>query len=279
MPLRSLCRTASTPAVSLLVSTILAASVAKGRAESLTDPTPVSGWIVTLRANAGFSPDYEGSRNLAPYLLPGLGMRRPDSPVAFGSPDEAPGFALVDEGWFKAGLSGRLRGPRQQERYSELHGIHDIDWTLEAGGFAEFWTLEKLRARVELRHGFLGHHGNLAEFYLDWVERHGAWTVSFGPRFALGDKAYMNKLFGVTAYEALQNGNVSPYEPTGGAKSFGLAGAVSYEWSQAWTTTFYARYNRLVGEAAASPIVDRLGSRNQFTIGLSAAYSFHWNGF
>lgn len=250
-----------------------------GLAQSLTDPAPVSGWIVTLRANAGVTPDYEGSRNLSPYLLPGLGMRRPNSPVAFGSPDEAPGFALVDQGWFKAGLSGRLRGPRQQERYGELHGIHDIDWTIEGGGFAEFWTLEKLRARVELRHGFLGHHGNVAEFYVDWVERHGPLTLSFGPRFSLADKPYMNKFFGVTGYEALLNGNVWPYEPSGGAKSIGATAALSYEWSPAWSTTLYGRYNRLVGEAAAGPIPDRLGSRDQFTIGLSAAYSFHWDGF
>lgn len=263
----------------LLACLVLLSSGPSAPAQGLTDPTPVSGWIVTLRANAGFAPDYEGARNLSPYLLPGLGMRRPDSPVAFGSPDEAPGFALLDQGWFKAGLSGRVRGPRQQQRYGELHGIHDIDWTLEAGGFAEFWTFEKLRARVELRHGFLGHHGNVAEIYLDWVERHGPWTVSFGPRFSLADKPYMNKFFGVTTYEALLNGNVSPFEPAGGAKSVGATAAVSYEWSQAWTTTLYGRYNRLIGEAAAGPIVERLGSRNQFTIGLSAAYSFHWDGF
>lgn len=272
-------RTVQRPALSLLACFASLCFAPLACAQSLTDPTPVSGWIVTLRANAGFAPDYEGARNLSPYLLPGLGMRRPDSPVAFGAPDEAPGFALVDEGWFKAGLSGRLRGPRQQDRYRELHGLHDIDWTIEGGGFAEFWTLEKLRARVELRHGFLGHHGYVAEFYLDWVERHGPWTISFGPRFALADRAYMNKFFGVTAYEALLNGNVSTYEPAGGAKSVGLAGAVSYEWSPAWTTTLSARYNRLVGPAGAGPIVDRLGSRDQFTIGLSVAYSFHWDAF
>ncbi len=109
-------------------------------ADGLTDPTPVSGWIVTVRANAGYAANYDGSKGVSPYALPGLGMRRPDTPVSFSAPDESPGFALYDNGFFKAGLTGRLRTPRSSATYTELRGIHDIDWTIEAGGFAEFWT-------------------------------------------------------------------------------------------------------------------------------------------
>jgi len=264
----------------MLLGLVFAIFARPACAESLTDPTPVSGWIVTLRANAGYSPNYDGSRDLSPYLLPGLGMRRPNSPAAFGAPDESPGFALYDNGFVKAGLSGRLRGPRLQSQYGELRGVHDIDWTVEGGGFAEFWTFEKLRARVELRRGFWGHHGDIADFYLDWVERHGPWTLSLGPRFSLVDRSYMNKFFGVDAYEALLNGTLYPFTPSGGgAKSVGLTGSVTYQWSEAWSTSAYAKYNRLLGDAAASPIPTQLGSRNQFTIGLSVAYSFRWDAF
>ncbi len=249
-------------------------------AESLTDPTPASGWIVTVRGNAGFSPNYDGSKDLSPYLLPGLSMRRPNSPVSFSAPDELPGFALYDNGFIKGGLTGRVRGPRQQSTYAELHGVHDIDWTIEGGGFAEFWTLEKLRARVELRQGFWGHHGEIADFYLDWVERHGPWTLSLGPRFSLADQSYLNKYFGVSGYEALVNGNLYPFTPSGGgAKSLGATGSLSYQWSEAWSTSAYLKYNRLVGDAAASPIPTQIGSRNQFTFGLSVAYSFRWDAF
>ncbi len=249
------------------------------RAESLTDPAPVSGWIVTVRANAGYAANYDGSRGVSPYILPGLSMRRPDSPVSFAAPDESPGFALYDNGFFKAGVTGRLRTPRSSATYTELHGIHDIDWTVEAGGFAEFWTFEKLRARVELRRAFLGMNGDVADFYLDWVERHGPWTFSLGPRLTLADQPYMNKLFGVTGYEALMNTVVSPFYPSGGAKSVGLTGSVTYKWSEAWSTSAFAKYNHLIGEAAAGPIPTKLGSANQFTYGLSVAYSFQWNGF
>ena len=238
-----------------------------------------SGWTITLKGNAGVSPAWEGSKDLSPYLLPGLSMRRIGSPQSFSAPDDAPGFALFDEGWLKAGVAGRLKGPRRSGDYAELRGVHDIDWTLEAGAFAEFWPMEKLRARIDIRHGFIGHHGNVVDLSADWVERHGPWTLSFGPRLSLADTRAMDKLFGVNGYEALMNGRIAASTAQGGARSLGLAGAVSYAWSKSWTTTGYARYNRLVGSAGASPIVASLGSKNQFTLGAIVAYSFDWAGF
>jgi MipA family protein len=238
-----------------------------------------SGWTITLKGNGGVSPAWEGSSDLSPYLVPGLSMRRMGSPLSFSAPDDAPSIALFDEGWLKAGVAGRLRGPRRSGDYSQLWGLQNIDWTVEVGGFAEFWPMEKFRARIDLRHGFSGHHGNVVDLSADWVERLGPWTLSAGPRMTLGDAGYMNKLFGVTFYEALMNWRVSPYNAPGGAKSVGLAGSVGYQWSPSWTTTGYVKYNRLIGPAGSSPIVTNLGSRNQLTLGAIAAYSFDWAGF
>lgn len=236
------------------------------------------GWTITLKANGGVSPAWEGSKDLSPYLLPGLSVRRAGSPLTFSAPDDSPGFALFDENWLKAGVVGKLKGPRRSADHAELRGVHDVDWTVEAGLFAEFWPIEKLRARIEARHGFIGHHGNLVDLSMDSVERRGPWTVSVGPRLSLGDTRYVDKLFGVNPAEAVMTG-LPAYRAEGGAKSIGLAGAVSYEWSKQWTTTVYARYNRLVGSASQSPLVAALGSRNQFTLGAIVAYSFDWAGF
>jgi outer membrane scaffolding protein for murein synthesis (MipA/OmpV family) len=97
------------------------------------DSTPLPApqeWIVTLRANDGFAPNYEGSKDISPYVLPGLGIWRPNSIVGFSTPDEAPGFTLFDNGRLRGGLNGQMRGPRHQSDYRELNGIHDIDWRL-----------------------------------------------------------------------------------------------------------------------------------------------------
>jgi outer membrane scaffolding protein for murein synthesis (MipA/OmpV family) len=260
-------------AAALFSSCVLGAAPAA--ADNLTDPKPASEWIVTIRGNGGFAPNYPGSKDLSPYMLPGLSMRHPDSPVAFGAPDESPGFALWDNGFVKAGVTGRVAGPRQQHDYAELNGIHDIDWTVEAGGFAEFWTFEKLRARAELRHGLWGHHGDVLDLYLDWVERIGPWTLSIGPRLSFADQPYLNKFFGVDAYEAMMNGKVFAFTPSGaGGKSTGLTASATYVWNESWATSAYVKYSRLIGDAATGPIASNLGSRNQFTVGLSLAYTF-----
>ncbi len=236
------------------------------------------GWTVTVRGNAGLSPAWEGSSDLSPFLVPGISIRRAGTPAAFSAPDDAPGIAIFDEKWLRAGPAVRLRGPRRSGDYSQLRGVQDIDWTLEAGAFAEFWPMEKLRARLDVRYGLAGHHGAIADLSVDWVERTGRWTISVGPRLSLGNTSYMNKLFGVTPYEAFWNGRITPYWADGGAKSVGLTAAVSYKWSKEWTTTGYMKYSRLVGSAGASPLTNNLGSANQFTVGAIVAYSFDWNG-
>ena len=78
----------------------------------------------------------------------------------------------------------------------------------------------------------------------------------------------------MTPAEAALNGQVTPYDPSGGITSVGATGALTYNWSPEWSTTAFVTYKRLVGDAADSPIVKRFGSENQFGFGLTASYSF-----
>ena len=74
-----------------------------------------------------------------------------------------------------------------------------------------------------------------------------------------------------TPFEAALNGRVTPSRARGGVTSLG---ALTYQWSEQWTTTVYAGYDRLVGDAGDSPITRRLGSQDQFTVGARLSYSF-----
>ena len=79
----------------------------------LAAETPSQGWTITLKANGGVSPAWEGSKDLSPYLLPGLSVRRAGSATSFAAPDDSPGFAIIDENWMRAGVGGKLKGPRR----------------------------------------------------------------------------------------------------------------------------------------------------------------------
>lgn len=65
------------------------------------------------------------------------------------------------------------------------------------------------------------------------------------------------------------------YEESGISPS---GAALSYDWSEQRRTTAFHPYDRLLGGAAAGPITQRFGSPHQFTFGLGATYSCHWDG-
>lgn len=231
-------------------------------------------WLVTVKGNLVSSPSYPGASSnvLTPY--PSLSVRRANTPAAFSAPDDTISFALYDAGWLKAGPAGRFIGARRAANRAELTGLSSVDWTLEAGGFVEYWATPKLRARAELRYGFHGHRGLVFDAGADWVERVGAFTLSGGPRLRIGSDRFMQSYFSVTPAEAALNGRVTPFRAEAGLASAGLAAAVSYDWTDRWRTTVHGRWDRLTGDAGKSPIPRQLGSRDQFTVGATLAYTF-----
>ena len=68
------------------------------------------------------------------------------------------------------------------------------------------------------------------------------------------------------------------FNPEGGIKGVGVAGEAKYALTPRWTIVGKASYERLIGDAADSPITD-LGSENQFTAALGATYRFGLNLF
>jgi len=232
------------------------------------------GWIVTLGASVFFEPAYLGADEGELGAKPILSVRKADELAKFTTPDQGFGFALYDSGRFQIGPVGNIVGDRDDEDYAELNGLKDLPLTVEVGGFVEFWPLEKLRARAELRHGFIGHHGVVADLFVDWVEKLDRFTVAFGPRASFGDEDFADAYFSVSAAEAARNGRIAAFDADGGTTSVGAAAQVAYDWNEAWRSTVYGRYDRLLGDAADSPITSDLGSPDQFMIGTSLTYSF-----
>lgn len=241
-------------------------------------PTLPSGWIVTLKANLKVGPAYPGADDWDFIGFPSLSFRRAGTVERFSTPDDGLSFSFLDDSAFRFGVVGRFQGGRYYEDNRELFGLKKIDWAVEPGLFVEYWPVEFLRARAEVRRGFNGHEGFVADLGVDFVQRLGALTVSVGPRLALGDDEFTQTYFGVTPVEAALNGQVTPYDPSGGITSVGATASASYNWSEQWSTTGYVTYKHLVGDAADSPIVKQFGSENQVGVGLTLSYSFGFGG-
>jgi outer membrane scaffolding protein for murein synthesis (MipA/OmpV family) len=233
------------------------------------------GWIATVGGTAVVAPRYPGAEKYGLSGLPSLSFRRAGTPLEFSAPDDGLDYTLYGTSTFKFGPVANLRPGRSAGIDARLSGLDNYHWTLEAGAFAEYWPVENvLRTRFELLHGLRGRDGVVANVSADLVQKFSAFTLSGGPRLALADGAVMESEFGVRPLAALRNGLVPPFDPHGGVKSAGYEIALSYDWSDQWRTTVFQRFDRLVGDAAASPITRRFGSPDQFTFGLGANYSF-----
>jgi outer membrane scaffolding protein for murein synthesis (MipA/OmpV family) len=251
------------------------ASTARAAEPEPTLPVP-DGWIVTLRATAALSPSFPGSSTLRPYPFPAISFRRIGEPEIFSTPDEGFGFALVDTSGFRAGPVANFVFRRGQR--DGLFGLHTVELTHEVGGFAELHAGDHFRTRAELRQGIDGHKGFVASIGADLYGGDGRATVSIGPRLSLGDNRYANAYFSVTSIEALLNGRAAPYEATGGFTAAGGLATFRYDFSKDANATIYGGLQRLTGSVGNSPIPNEIGSRNQFTAGLSIARSFEIRG-
>lgn len=237
-------------------------------------PVPMDAWIVTVKGHVVTSPRWTGSDEQTVFAYPSLSFRKANEKPRWSSPDDG----ITIDGMQMAGITlapvFKYRAGRYDGQNASLRGIHDARWTLEGGVAASTWLGQNVRARVELRRGFRAKDGFEASFGADFVKSFSRWTVALGPRIAVADASFMRNHFGVTALDAFRNPSVTAYKPTGGIKSVGVYASATYEFNQTWSTTLHGGYDRLVGQAAKSPIVTKLGSPNQYRIGFTVAYSF-----
>jgi MipA family protein len=229
-------------------------------------------WIVTLRAAGIVAPSFPGAARLRPYPFPSLSFRRVGEPEQFSTPDEGFGLAVFNEGPVSAGPVANFvfrRGGRDG-----LFGVHQVSLTHEIGGFVELRPTEYLRARAELRQGIDGHEGFVAALGADLYGSQHGFTASIGPRLNLGDNRYANAYFSVSPQEALLNGRLTPYAASGGFTAAGGVATLRYDFNESVSATAFGGLQRLTGSVGDSSIPSTLGSRNQFSAGLSIGRSF-----
>jgi len=234
--------------------------------------------VISLNLGPQVINQFPGSQTYTVVPTGSIYRYHPNEAAPWSAPDDGFSIAIFDTGDFKAGPVARFV-PRRglSNGNGNFYGLHNVDWTLEIGGFAEFWAMNFFRVRGEVRQAVNGHHGLEANLAMDALKRYYNWTFSAGPRVSYGGGKFMNAYFSVTPNEAAANGRVSPYLATASFDTLGALATVRYDFNPSWNVTVFGGYNRLVGDAAASPISTRLGSLNQFTGGATIGYTFSQN--
>jgi len=238
-------------------------------------PAPAAspdGYIVTLQAIGAVAPSFPGSAVVRPYPFPGVSVRGIGEPERFSAPDDGFGVPVFEADGLRMGPVANFvfrRGNRDG-----LFGLHHVGLTHEVGGFAEYFAFDHFRARAELRQAVDGHDGFVASLGADFFGESNSFRVSLGPRLNLGDNRYANAYFSVTPVEAILNGRLEPYQASGGFTSAGGVATVRYDFTPNLNATIYTGLQRLTGSVGGSPIPNMVGSRDQFTAGVSVSRSF-----
>jgi MipA family protein len=238
-----------------------------------------SDWIIALGADARAVPRYMGSNQWAMVPVPYFDRHLPGMPEPFHSPRDGTGVALFSDGMLAIGPVGSLIWPRRQTASLSLNGLGNIGYTLQVGGFVDYWAVEWLRMRVEALQGFGAASGVTANFAADAViPLSPALTVSGGPRARVDTAAAESPYFSITLAQSIASG-LPAYSAGGGWQAVGVGTQAKYRFNPTWATYSFVEYDKLVGATAASPIVSGLGGNaNQWTFGIGLTYSFAMSG-
>ncbi len=217
-------------------------------------------------------PTYPGADKVSLRPLVDVSRADGDEDFAFEAPDESFGIALVQTDAVAFGPSLGFQGKRRARDVGAA--LPEVGFTVEVGGFAELQVAPAFRLRGEVRKGLGGHRGWIGTIGADYVARdRDLWLVSIGPRVTLSDTRYHRAYFGVSPASATATG-VPAFDARGGVQAVGAVLGAIRQLSPRWGLYGYAKYDRLVRDAADSPVTRRFGSRNQLSGGLALTYTF-----
>ncbi len=286
----------------LLAVLLLAASTAPVLAQGAAPGIPVGpqrpappqprNWTLGIGIAPLFAPAWQGSRDYALSIFPDLRLNYRDDVFA-SIPDGLGWNAANRDGW-KLGPLVKPRFGRQESTGGSpflvtggsdaLRGMGDIGFAGEAGAFVQHsFAGRKARVRAEVRRGFGGHEGLIADVSAGWNDRFGAptspWLWSAGLRATFAGRDYVQTYFGVSPAQAAATG-LSAYAAGDGLVSTGLTGSLTRPLGRAGRNgaiTLFGGYERLADTAADSTLIRERGQRDQFSVGLSYGYRFSWD--
>jgi outer membrane protein len=259
----------------VLAAGIAAAQTAPSPAPQPLPATPGAGvlsaadpdLVMSIRGGVAFSTSYLGSDEyeLGPDAAFRIDYLRLPGGFEFGSarPTEKTGL----------GLRGSIRyiGERDDADNEELTGLEDVDRAFEAG-LGIGYEQRNYRVFTDVRYGIVGHNAWAGEIGADGIARPmDGLTLTVGPRLAFGDSRFSDTYFGVSAPEAAASG-LEEFDASGGLLSAGVEVGARYLLNDRWGVEGAASWNRLLNDAADSPITE-LGSEDQYRVRLGITRS------
>lgn len=233
----------------------------------------------TIGAGVGVAPDYEGSKDYK--LVPMWNVRAAD---LWGKPTYAwllnTNFRsnfLNNENW-RLGLSGQYVAERSDVKNNAVDSLHGADSSTMLGVLAGYdFQLAEGRifgVEVNARYDVVNSNGYLITPGVNYITPLAPnWILSARLGVTWASDAYMSNYFAINHTNASRSG-LDQFNADAGFKDASLNVAAIWRFAQNWDLTALAQYERLLGDAADSPITDDKGSANQLFAGLLVNFHF-----
>lgn len=262
-------------AIAILASALLAGSLTPDVAAAGDGGTWSDGSFgASVGAMAIVVPKYEGSSDYrvlgVPYVAPSFG--KGESWVDVQGADDVR-LRLFRHGGFEAGPLAGWRFGREESDGARLGGLGDVDGGLVVGGYMAY--------RIGILKPFVSYHHQVTGNDTSGVLRFGTEAhFDLAPRVKLvgtvggsyADDDYMRSYFSVTPGQALTStAGLAAYDAEAGFKDVFVGARAKIALNELWTLSLSARYARLIGDAADSPVVE---SEDQWTAGIGVSYRF-----
>jgi len=231
---------------------------------------------------ASYAPEYAGASRWRLGLRPGGWLRWGRVSIASrsafvsrsGEPVSGGGvrFDLSPNERLRIGLGLRHDGGRDESDSNDLRGLGDVRPTLRARLGASYPLEDGWRLGASTSVDALGRGGgSLGDISISRGVSFGARTnASFGVAVAFGNRRYLRAYYGVSPEQSARSG-YPVYEPDEGLRDVSISAGVRHEVSARWFVFGGFGAARLVGPAAASPIVRE---RTSWSVSSGLAYRF-----
>lgn len=231
-----------------------------GPALAADPPTPDAhrqGFELNLGAGPLLYPAYPGARISRvlpfPYIAGGWGER-----VEFDLLDGLR-IAALSAGGFSAGPAARLRfGRTTADDRAQLQGLRRFPDTVELGGYAAYEAGPLYLDLTGTQDVARAHGGAVLDGRALIGARLGAVAVQAGPALRAVTRAFDAAYYGISANRAAASGR-PVYAAQGGLERAGALFNAEWRLSERLVLHGFVEYDRLLGSAARSPLVQGKG--------------------
>lgn len=255
--------------VAVIALAVAGSAIADQSRKEENFPSPDSDWSIRIGAFGFYAPEYEGSDNYDVGGLPYVDITWRDT--VFLNARNGLGAYVLNRPDVKLGLSVGYSFGRDEDDSDDLEGLGDVDGGATANVLFE-WKIDDISFNTHYEQQFTGEDTGFQVHLGLGYDLNLTPKLILKPsvRTSLASSDYMEAYFGVSSGQSGRSG-LREYNADAGFKSVGAQIMAIYRLTTHWGIQASTGYDRLVGDAADSPVVK---DENQFRIGMGLSYTF-----